>query len=172
MFRLFIFLSLFGITSSLLASEGLASAIVSEENPVKLYTKDYYANGVLKAEGWEMGNMKMGYWIFYYKNGQVKSKGHFQNNYQNGYWYFYSEIGIVKKEGHYLSGKAENWWIFYDIANATITKFQYKNNKKNGYALCYFNNKLKRAEKYEDNLKVGTWTSLFAFRRDNPNVSF
>ena len=168
---LFIFV-FFGITNAMASSYAITEMIPLEENPSKLYAKNYYDNGVLKAEGWEIGDMKMGYWIFYYENGQVKSKGHFQNNSKNGYWYFHSEEGAVNKEGHYMSGKAENWWIFYDIANATTTKFQFKNNKKNGYALCYKKNKLKRAEKYEDDIKVGTWTSIYTFKRDNPNASF
>ncbi|MBL4662736.1 MAG: hypothetical protein JKY22_04075 [Flavobacteriaceae bacterium] len=138
----------------------------------KMYSKEYYHNGQIKAEGWEMGNMKMGYWKFYHINGKLVSEGHFKKNKKNKYWHFYNEKGELTKEGHYLIGSAENWWIFYDIANATTSKFQYKNNKKNGFCLRYKKGKLIKTEKYTNNIKVGEWTSYISFKRDNPGVSF
>jgi len=42
-----------------------------ETDAVKLYAKDYYANGQLKSEGWSMGDMKVKYWKFYHSNGRV-----------------------------------------------------------------------------------------------------
>ncbi len=138
---------------------------------VKMYSKEYYGNGKMKAEGWEINGVKTGYWIFYYSNGNVTSRGHYLENEKNGYWHFYDENGQEIKEGHYSKGSAENWWIFYDIANALTSKFQYKNNQKNGFCLRYKNKKLIKAEKYSSNKKEGEWTSIFAFKRDNPGVS-
>lgn len=138
----------------------------------KSYTKQYDHNGKIIAEGWSMGTIKTGYWTFYYHNGQVSSKGHFRKNKKEGYWYFFSEEGKIEKEGHYHVDQANDWWIFYDIANHEMSKFQYQNNKKNGYALRYKKKKLTRAEKYENNIRVGSWNSIWAFKRDNPTISF
>ncbi|MEM7086632.1 MAG: hypothetical protein AAF489_10650 [Bacteroidota bacterium] len=148
-----------------------ASELSSMEGE-KMYSKEYYHNGQIKAEGWEMGTMKMGYWKFYHPNGSLASEGHFNKNKRNNYWHFYNEKGALIKEGHYRNGSTENWWIFYDIANAKTSKFQYKDNQKNGFCLRYKKRKLIRVEKYTNNVKVGQWTSLFAFKRDNPGVSF
>lgn len=137
----------------------------------KSYVKEYFDNGQLKAEGWSQLDRKTDFWIFYHSNGQVASKGNFRNNKKEGYWYFYDTDGAIVKEGHYHKNSAEQWWIFYDIAAQTTSKFQYQNNEKNGFALRYKKEKLTKAEKYQDNRKVGEWTSYFAFRRDNPNVS-
>jgi len=138
----------------------------------KMYSKEYYNNGQIKAEGWEMGEMKMGYWKFYHPNGALASEGRFKKNKKNEYWHFYNEKGALTREGHYLSGSAENWWIFYDIANAKTSKFQFKKNQKDGFCLRYKKRKLIRVEKYTNNTKVGEWTSILAFKRDNPGVSF
>jgi len=138
----------------------------------KMYAKQYYPNGQLKAEGWQFMNTKTDYWIFYHPNGSVASKGHFNDNRRDGYWYFYAESGELEREGHFIQGSSENWWIFYEIGTQNKTKFQYKNNQKNGFCLRYNKNKLIKAEKYEADNKVGEWTSVRSFKRDNPKVSF
>ena len=48
----------------------------------KVYIKEYYKNGSLKAEGWAIGQMKTNYWTFYHKNGTIASKGVFQKQLQ------------------------------------------------------------------------------------------
>ena len=161
MYKTLVFLIFFGTM--------MTSGYAAEE---KIYTKIYYSNGIIKAEGWQMGTTKTDYWIFYHANGKVASRGHFSNNNKNGYWYFNDTCGYIEKEGHYVNGSAENWWIYYDIANSITSKFQYKNNQKNGFSLCYKNRKLIKAEKYTNDKKVGEWTSLIVFNRDNPGVSF
>ena len=138
----------------------------------KVYSKEYYKNGSLKAEGWAIGKMKTNYWTFYHKNGIIASKGSFKNNYKNGYWYFYTDGGSLIKEGHFNRGIIEKWWVFYDIATSNKTKIQYKNNAKNGIALYYQKNKLIKSAKYINNHKTGEWTSVFNFRRDNPDLNF
>lgn len=137
----------------------------------KTYIKEYDTNGRLKAEGWKSMDTKTGYWTFYHQNGQVLSKGHFSNNQKHGYWYFYNDEGQLLKEGHFENGSAEKWWIFYDIATNNKSKFQFKNNQKNGFALRYKKNKLVKAEEYENGQKIDEWTSLIAFRLDNPTIS-
>ncbi|MBX2828770.1 MAG: hypothetical protein KTR22_11440 [Flavobacteriaceae bacterium] len=141
------------------------------ENSEKSYEKEYYANGQLRAEGWQFMNVKTDFWIYYHPNGKVASKGHYSENRKNGYWHYYHANGKLEKEGHYKMGSAENWWIFYDIANQKTSKFQYKNNQKNGFSLRYNKKKLVKAERYKNNVKDGEWTSLSSFRRDNPGVS-
>jgi antitoxin component YwqK of YwqJK toxin-antitoxin module len=137
----------------------------------KAYIKEYYDTGSLKSEGWKTNNIKTGYWYFYHDTGQVASKGHFNNNEKEGYWYYYTPKGTRIKEGHYAKGFAENWWIFYDIANRKKQLFQYHKNQKNGFSLRYENNKLIMAEKYVNNKKEGQWTSIWEFKRDNPDAS-
>jgi hypothetical protein len=138
----------------------------------KMYTKEFYSNGTIKAEGWKMASVKTGYWKFYYSNGELASKGHFRKDKRNSYWHFYNENGQLSKEGHYVDGSAENWWIFHDIANSRTNKYQYKNNQKHGFCLIYKKRKLILAEKYSHDKKEGEWSSIIDFKRDNPGVYF
>ncbi|WP_378178941.1 toxin-antitoxin system YwqK family antitoxin [Aquimarina sp. SS2-1] len=142
----------------------------------KKYQKEFYNDGSIKAEGWIIENQKIGYWYTYYPNGNIMEQGHFRNNKKDGYWYFYSQKNNLIKEGHFINDKAEKWWIIYDIATSNrkdkITKkYQYRNNKKNGYCLLYKNDKLFKAEKYINDQKTGEWTDVFSFKKDNPNAS-
>lgn len=164
LFKKYLFFILFGIISG-------SYAVSSKPLTEKKYTKEYDANGNLKAEGWKSMNSKTGYWTFYHINGAVSSKGHFSTNAPHGYWYFYNHQGRLIKEGHFKNGSAENWWIFYDLATKGKSKFQFKYNQKNGFALRYKKNKLVKVEEYIQGQKVAEWTSLFAFKLDNPNVS-
>lgn len=136
----------------------------------KEYVKKYFENGSLSAEGWQIENSKSGYWIHYFQNGEIAKKGSYQKNKKHGYWYFYSEEKKCIKEGHFDRGNANNWWTFYD--NNQTRKVQLKNNQKEGFALIYEGKMLKKVEKYAKDKKIGEWTSLFDFRKDNPEVQF
>ncbi|GGG18198.1 hypothetical protein GCM10011344_18540 [Dokdonia pacifica] len=142
----------------------------TNENAVRMYSKEYYTNGNLKSEGWVMGSDKTSYWYYYHENGKLASRGHYKANHKTEYWYYYDKNGALEKEGHYKKGIAENWWIFYDLATQEKRKTQYQNNKKNGFSLIYQKNKLIKVEKYIQDVYKGMWTSISSFRRDNPDV--
>ena len=42
-----------------------------------------------------------------------------------------------------------------------------KNNKKNGYCLRYNQQKLVKAEKYQQGKKIKEWTDLASFKKEN-----
>ena len=138
----------------------------------KTYHKTYFPDGQLKAEGWLTNQLKTDFWIYYHPNGKVAAKGHYQEDTMHGYWHFYYAQGQLKKEGHFVWGSIENWWIFYELGSRKKSKFQYKNNQKNGYCLRYVGNKLVLAEKYIADKKVGEWSSVREFKKDNPDISF
>jgi len=140
------------------------------EGTVRVYNKEYYSNGNLKAEGWVTSDKKTNYWYYYHENGKLASRGHYNENSKSKYWYYYNKNGALEKEGHYKKGIAENWWIFYDLATREKRKTQYQNNKKNGFSLIYQENKLIKVEKYIQDIFEGMWTSIISFKRDNPDV--
>lgn len=152
------------------------SFFINQPYDQKEYYREFYDNGSIKAEGWKIGSQKVDYWYNYHPNGNISEQGHFRNNKRNGYWFFYSVKNKLTKEGHFTNDKAEKWWIIYDIAagnqkDQITRKYQYQNNKKNGYCLLYKNDKLFKAEKYVDDQKIGEWTDAFSFKKDNPNAS-
>ena len=137
----------------------------------KSYVKNYDPVGNMTEEGWVSEGKKTGYWYFYQSNGGLKSKGSFNQDQKQGYWYFYDKDGNLLKEGHYQKDLAINWWIFYKPQGIS-EKVQFKQGRREGYALIYKNGTLFKAERYEDNRITGSWTSVSGFRRDNPNARF
>ena len=135
----------------------------------KDYIKNYYDSGQIKEEGWVNGNVKIKYWKFYYPNGSIQKVGTFMDGKPTKYWYFYRENKTKESEGHYENGKKSNWWLFYDENESVNRKCQLKNNQKNGYCLLYNGKKLIRAEKYKNGEKIGEWTDLKSFKKENKN---
>ena len=109
----------------------------------KVYVKNYFDNQTMKSEGWTLNNQKNDYWYYYYDNGKKKEEGHFEAN------------------------KKVDWWLFYDENESVNRKCQLKNNQKNGYCLLYNGKKLIRAEKYKNGEKIGEWTDLKSFKKEN-----
>ncbi len=142
----------------------------NDQDVNKIYIKEYYETGVLKSEGWEQNGLKEDYWIYYNSNKTVSQKGHYLRGKANQYWFFYSKNGSLLKEGMFYKGIENGWWIFYQ--GTRVEKVKFNNGMKEGFALIYENDKLKKAEKYLHNNKTGEWTSLFKFKNDNPEVQF
>ena len=136
-------------------------------SPVKMYQKDYYDNGQLKAQGWLVDNNKEDFWKFYYANGKMMQQGHYKNDRQDGYWYFYNSNGTLEKEGHFNSGKKTEWWLFYDGNGKISHKCQLQDGIKNGYCLTYKDEELASAEKYKNGKKIKEWFSFSSFRKEN-----
>jgi len=133
----------------------------------KMYQKDYYDTGKLKAEGWVNGTSKSGYWKFYHPNGKKAEQGHYTKDKRTKYWYFFDEKGRIQKEGHYVKGKMADWWLFYNAKGEIQHKCQLTNGIKNGYCLKYMNEKLASAEKYKNGKKIKEWYSFSSFKKEN-----
>lgn len=133
----------------------------------KAYTKTFYDNGNIKAEGWIIDSKKDGYWKFYYRNGQLKKEGHLSKDKPTKYWYFYRDNGILESEGHYDKGVKTKWWLYYDNEENVNHKCQLKNGEKNGYCLIYNNNKIVKAAKFKNGKKIKEWTDYNSFKKDN-----
>ena len=133
----------------------------------KEYHREYHSNGVLKAEGWKVGESKEQFWKFYFPSGTIKEQGHFKNDLRVGYWYFYTQDGKLNMEGHYAEGGMAKWWLFYDKNGKINHKCQLKDGIKNGYCLKYVDEELKSAEKFKNGKKIKEWFSFASFKREN-----
>ena len=132
----------------------------------KLYTKEYFDMGQLKAEGRLNDNAKTDYWLFYYENGKIKEEGFYTVNQRNKYWKFYKVDGTKQMEGRFKSDLAYGWWVFY-VNDKVEKKVEYSEGKKNGYSLYYTNGDILKVEKYKDDIKTREWTDYATFKRDN-----
>ncbi len=149
---------------------GMISSITFASDHIlneKTYSKKYYANGNMKAEGWIVDSKKNGYWKYYYRNGQLQKEGHLSKDKRSKYWYYYRDNGILESEGHYENDTKTKWWKYYDSAEKVNHKCQLKNGKKNDYCYIYNNDKVVKAAKYKDGRKIKEWTDLKSFKKDN-----
>lgn len=148
----------------------LITVFLSFGNPseeMKMYHKEYYEVGKIKAEGWLKNGHKNGYWKLYHQNGAISEQGYYKNDKREKYWYFYTPQKILSKEGHYKKGIKAHWWLFYDKKGRINHKCQLSNGRKNGYCLKYMDEKLSSAEKYRDGKKVKEWFDFTSFKREN-----
>ncbi|MEM6515015.1 MAG: hypothetical protein AAF688_02450 [Bacteroidota bacterium] len=139
-------------------------------NVDKEFSRDYDQEGNLMSEGWMQNEKKVEFWTFYHTNGSIEKKGHYDRGKKDGYWYFYDSKENLVREGYFKNNNKDNWWTFYE--NKKKVKIQFKNGLKNGFALIYERDRLKKAERYESDRKIGEWTSYFKFKKDNPDVKF
>ena len=95
----------------------------------KIYTKEYFNMGQLKAGGWLNGNAKTDYWFFYYKNEGKKEEGFYTVNQRNKYWKFYKVDEKKQMEGRFRSDSAYGWWVFYGN-DKVEKKVEYSEGKK------------------------------------------
>ncbi len=133
----------------------------------KEYHREYHNNGMLKAQGWKIGDSKEDFWKFYYPDGKIMEQGHYKSNKKIGYWYFYGETGLLEMEGHYHHGKMVKWWLFYDDNGKINHKCQLQKGIKNGYCLKYKNEKLTSAQKYSNGKKIKEWYDFSSFKKEN-----
>lgn len=137
----------------------------------KYYVKEYFDNGTLKNEGWMKGDSRIKYWYTYYDDGNVKSQGKYENNIKNDYWYYYNAQNYKLVEGYYKIGMKNGWWTFIN-KDGSYEKIQFLNNEKEGLVLYYKKNKKTpfKADRYKRDKFLGSWTSLWQFKRDNPDL--
>jgi len=144
--------------------------IINLSQGEKEFVRNYDKRGNLASEGWVQDETKTDFWTFYHPNGTISRKGHYNNGKKCGYWYFYTHNNTLEKEGGYVNDMAHDWWILYNQDG--MIKVQYKQGLKDGFALVYHNNRLKKAIRYDANKKTGEWTSYVEFKKDNPDVKF
>lgn len=78
-----------------------------------------------------------GYNVFYYPNGNISSEGYMHNGKPDGYWKNYYENGNLKSEGVRKDYKLDSIWNFYYPSGIVEKAIRYRNDKKNGYSLCF-----------------------------------
>lgn len=110
---------------------------------------------------------KVKYWKFYSPYGKLRSEGHYEKGIKTAYWFYYRPNGEKLKEGSYDNGIMTNWWAFYNKTGELTEKCQYKDGSKDGFRVVYVNEKPKKVEKFEDDIKTKQWTSYSGFIKDN-----
>jgi antitoxin component YwqK of YwqJK toxin-antitoxin module len=145
------------ITDSFLFEDGIVigEGIIDEHMKRHGQWKDYYKDGLLRAEGRYNDGKKVGKWIYYHNNGNIEQEGYYNENgdyqdiwiwyystgellreetfingFENGIFFEYSEEGNILVQGNYNYGLEDGLWT-YNV-NEILEQGYYKNGNKDG----------------------------------------
>ncbi len=90
-----------------------------------------------------------GHNVFYYPNGVKSSEGEMVNGKPEGWWKSYNDKGVLVSEGNRKNSQLDSLWIFYNDKGDTTLIIHYKEGKKNG----------KRIQFFQDEQVVENWLS-------------
>lgn len=119
--------------------------------------KEYYQNGILKAE-WNYKNGKLnGVSRSYYESGELETEENYKNGKQEGITKWYYESGKLKYEWNYKNGKQVGIYKLYSESGNIELEARYnENGKKEGVEKIYDSDGQLMAETtYEDGKKHG-----------------
>lgn len=108
----------------------IAGVIWAYDSPGKSPTRQYYANGQLRYEGYISGEMETDYWRFYYVNGRLRAHGEYKRGLKESWWEEYYENGKLKREGCYRDGRKTHYWTFYEPSGALIERVYFENGRQ------------------------------------------
>ncbi len=150
------------VTSSKIYENGvvLYEGIVDEQGRKQGPWKEFYTDGVLKAEGSYKDDIKVGEWVYYYPNEEVEQTGNYQDGYPNGLWVWYYPSGQTWREEEFFRGKEDGLSIEYSDTGTVIAKGNYIEGLKDGEWFLQVNDH-KEAGKYFDGLRNGKWVHYY-----------
>jgi len=151
------------IVKSYIFSNGviIGEGIVDENGFKQGYWKEYFFNGVLKAEGHYRNNNKTGVWKFYEDNEKVKQTGKFNNNgFQIGEWKWFHNDGSLKRIENYGNGTLDGLTEEYDTTGQLITKGLYEDGFEEGFWF-YITSGYKQEGNYNSGRKNGEWKHYY-----------
>lgn len=74
---------------------------------------------------------------YFYPNGNISAEGYIREGKPDGYWKNYYEDGTLKSEGNRLFFELDSIWNFYYPDGLIENSINYRKDKKNGYSLHY-----------------------------------
>jgi len=124
------------------------------------FTKLYYKNGKLAAEGWHVNKVKDSVWTYYSEfDGSVRIREPFQNGELHGVVRSYYSNGNVSEEVKWLQNEKNGSWKQYYENGSVRLESNYNKDSLNGrYELYYADSTLKVKGTYLDNRKNETWS--------------
>jgi len=105
------------------------------------YMKEYYDNGVLKAQHFYINDTLNDTSAFYYKDGRLKSFQFYKNKRKHGCWKEYNKEGKLYSEIFFKDGLLDSTSSVYTYRTGKLlTRVRYKDGIKNGLEEKYYAN--------------------------------
>lgn len=116
----------------------------------------YYDNGIKQAEGNYQGGQRNGVWTFYHENGNISAKGTYEKGEKYGKWTYFHENGKVSSEGEEREGKKEGYWKIYDNQGQFKGEGIFQNGSGD-YKEYYDNGNIKIEGEMDNGVNIGHW---------------
>jgi len=110
----------------------IGEGVVTEKGERDGFWKEYYDNGILRAEGKYNKDIKNGEWKYYHKNGMTDQVGSYRNDKPVGEWFWYYPGGELLREEAYYNGLPDGIMTEYDELGNIITKGEFLEGKEEG----------------------------------------
>jgi antitoxin component YwqK of YwqJK toxin-antitoxin module len=123
------------VIETLIYKQGIlfGQGIIDSKGIKQGHWKEYYNEGILRAEGDYKNGAKIGKWKFYHINQKLEQVGVYRKGGKpDGDWIWYYDNGAVKREETYFNGLEDGNIIEYNEEGEVIKKGQYVEGFKDG----------------------------------------
>jgi antitoxin component YwqK of YwqJK toxin-antitoxin module len=148
---------------------GVRVIMLHKENSTKAYSRFFWQNGELAAEGNYIGNKRDSLWTFYsYHTHKLSYQQMYENGMRNGKSQSFYATGSINEELSWVNDRKEgDWRQFFESGQLKMTA-TYRNNQLEGdYTVYYPDGKKETAGQYRNGLPDGDWT----YYNPNGNVA-
>lgn len=138
----------------------IRARMMFEEGGQRSYTRLFYSNRKLAAEGWFLKQQKDSVWTYYSSSdGSVRIREPYENGQLQGMVRFYYSDGKVSQEIEWVNNKKQGIWKQYYPSGSLRLSAHYKNDRLNdSYEVYYVNGKPEVKGDFLNNLSHGFWT--------------
>ncbi|MDR2848745.1 MAG: hypothetical protein LBV39_06525 [Bacteroidales bacterium] len=139
---------------------GVRVIMLYRENSKKIYSRFFWQNGELAAEGNYIGNKRDSLWTFYsYYTRKITYQQMYENGMRNGKSQNFYATGAVNEELLWVNDqKIGEWRQFFESGQPKLTA-TYRNNQLEGdYVVYYPDGKKETTGQYRNGLPDGDWT--------------
>ena len=130
--------------------------------------KEYYSDGMLRAEGEYRNGQRIGEWLFYYRNGKIEQRGKYAPGERpHGLWKWYYESGNSWREENFRKGLEEGELTEWSDSGVVITKGGFLDGEREGF-WTYRMGDHREEGKYIAGGRDGEWKHYY----DNGKLNF
>lgn len=155
----------------------IGEGIFTDAGQKQGFWKEYYDDGILKAEGKYMDDKKNGYWKYFYKNGNLEERGKYILGNPDSTWFWYYSDGKLLRKEDFYNGLSDGLLTEFDKEGNIITQGDYIEGKKEGKWIYQVGDSRDEID-FVDDMRNGWYKSFYSdgelryegkFIDDNPN---
>jgi uncharacterized protein len=142
--------------NGVVVGEGLVVEDGSKNGP----WKEFYKDGVLKAEGNYTNDTKTGLWKYYHPNGQLEQIGKYNAaGDPEGPWRWYYASGNMLREENYYRGKRDGYLEEFTEDGGIIEQGEFLDGYKEGPWITVIGDYCQKGT-FRDGLRTGLWQTF------------